>query len=82
LLVASSRFFSSKIGTDLNLLLDRAYAASSIPKARSVILSLTAEELLPPLPSACYTAVTFVCDYCCMILDSQVGKNSASWKYV
>ncbi|KAH7116517.1 hypothetical protein B0J13DRAFT_459387, partial [Dactylonectria estremocensis] len=76
----SPSIFSSNTRTDPNPSVYRAYAASAVSKARSVALNQTAELLLPPPPSACRTGPNFVCDFCCIILDSRVGKDDALWK--
>jgi hypothetical protein len=60
----------------------RYYAPSSIATARSAALDGDAEMLVPPPPPACQTQVNFACDFCCMILDSRIGRENVQWMYV
>jgi hypothetical protein len=55
---------------------------SSIHTARSAALDHDAEMLVPPPPPECQTQVNFTCDFCCMILDSRIGRLNAQWTYV
>ncbi|KAI1132134.1 hypothetical protein F5Y10DRAFT_261375 [Nemania abortiva] len=80
LAIPSPSSFSSKAGTDPSPSLYHPYGGLAVSEAQSVALDHTAELLLPPPPSACQNDPSFVCDLCCMILDSQVGKDDALWK--
>jgi hypothetical protein len=58
----------------------RYYAPSSVSTARSGALNKDAKLLIPPPRPECQTSGEFVCDYCCVILESKVGRNKVQWE--
>lgn len=57
----------------------RYYSPSSISTAWSGALNHDAEILLPQPPKACKTGPNFICNLCCMILESRIGNDRLLW---
>jgi hypothetical protein len=52
---------------------------SGISKGSTAPLNKKSKVLMPPPPTAAKSKETFICDYCCLILESQIALDDKSW---
>ena len=58
----------------------RSLVPSGVSKGSTTPLTKGDEVLVPPPPMPAGPSENFVCDYCCLILQSEIGSNKSNWK--
>lgn len=74
--VAQSRLTATTLDANIR----RKFSTpSGISKGSTTPLDQKSKVLVPPPPMAAKSGETFICDYCCLILESQIALNNKSW---